>query len=804
MKNLLVFGLLALTVLPGVSQVILQGKVIHSRTSEALPFVNLSVRGTNQGTTADVEGRFNFTWAGGEADLIFSYVGFESFTYHFSPPENNFLLIRLNEKPTELHEVVIYPGENPALQIIRKVIRNKPLNDPENLSSFSYRAYNKLYLTVDGSGDSAKNKTEEKFEKFAARNYMFVNESYSERKYVKPNLTKETILANRMSGVKDPFFAVLATDFQPFSFYKEFIPVLSTNYLNPISPGSPDKYDFTISDTLYHGKDSVFVVAFEPFPGRSFDALKGQLYISTDGYAVEHVIAYPADTHALLEFRLHQKYAKTDGHWFPVQINSELRLTEYRIGNQKATYVDRSYLTDIHIGIKIPKKEFGLLNVEFDPLANRRPESFWNAHRNDSLGVKEKNTYRFYDSLGPKLKALNIVVKTLEGLAVGRFRAGSFYIPLEHLLRVNQYEGVRLGVGLQTGEKISKHFVLEGNAGYGFKDRALKYGGAFQWNAFPRKDGFLRISYKQDISEPGGSNFIRSPLAGSETLRNWMAARMDSIEQYKGEFTIRPVRFSQVSVALQRQNRNPTYDYLYTSNAFPGHQNFIVTEAIFQWRFARRENYVQIGNGKSVTSMVYPQINLYASRGMTGVWDGQYAFSKFEIKIDQQWLIRNFGKTTIQLDAGKIQGQVPYPFLFNGKGSNFSQSIFNNVLVSNYFQTMGLYEFASDQFAYLFMTHNFGRLTGTNSKLFRPELAVVHNMGVGSLKNKDFHQGVVFKTMEKGYFESGLMFSNIIRFEYLKLFYYGVGTGAFYRYGNYALPNVQDNFTFKIIFSITF
>ncbi len=117
---------------------------------------------------------------------------------------------------------------------------------------------------------------------------------------------------------------------------------------------------------------------------------------------------------------------------------------------------------------------------------------------------------------------------------------------------------------------------------------------------------------------------------------------------------------------------------------------------------------------------------------------------------------------------------------------------------------MGLYEFVSDQFAYLFLTHNFGRLTGTKGQYFRPELALVQNMGIGSLSHPEDHQGIAIKTMEKGYLESGLMINNIFRFKYLKLFYYGFGAGAFYRYGNYALPRTTDNFAFKIIATATF
>jgi hypothetical protein len=47
--------------------------------------------------------------------------------------------------------------------------------------------------------------------------------------------------------------------------------------------------------------------------------------------------------------------------------------------------------------------------------------------------------------------------------------------------------------------------------------------------------------------------------------------------------------------------------------------------------------------------------------------------------------------------------------------------------------------------------------------------------------------------MEKGYFESGLLINNLLRFQ---LFRYGLG--VLYRYGPYAFGKTIDNFAFKL------
>jgi hypothetical protein len=473
-------------------------------------------------------------------------------------------------------------------------------------------------------------------------------------------------------------------------------------------------------------------------------------------------------------------------------------------------YVSRSYISNIKINNAISKKEFGLLNVSFHPQANLRPPAFWKELRADSLNAKEKHTYQLYDSLAPKLKVMNTLFHTLEGFLEGKFKVGSFYLPVEYLMKVNAYEGTRLGMGIETGENISKHFTLGGYFGYGLNDNAAKYGAYLQTNLIPPKEGFLKFSFKQDLVEPGSANFIKSlaPSVGNESYRNWNTSRMDSVRQYKVEFTMRPSHFSQLSVFLQQQNRSSTYGYRFIAaqDATTPSKSFTVAEVGLQWRYAFKENYLQIGNGKVVTSYTYPQIDIFASKGVSEWLSGRYNFTKLEARINLQQRTRWLGTTTIQLDGGKIMGDVPYPFLFNALGSNLpGASVLNNFVIQNYFQTMGLYEFASDQFAYLFLSHNFGRFAGMKSKIFRPELVFAHNMGVGSLANKEKHIGANLSTLDKGFFESGLLLNNLIRFKYVKkMFYFGIGAGAFYRYGTYAFVNPSDNLVYKINLTVDF
>jgi hypothetical protein len=808
MKKVLLFFLFCWPVLIASGQLLIHGKVISEKNREPLAFASLVVKNNHGGTTTDIDGKFVLNLTATRNEIIISHIGFESRTIIVQQSNSN-LIIRLREKATELSEVVVRPEDNPALRIIRTAIKNKPRHDPENYSSFSYNSYNKLYSTLlDQDSSAVPDEVDSaQFRRYIRDNHLFIHESYTERKFLTPNRSKEIVLGNHLSGVKDPFFAFLATDLQPFSFYKDFIKLFNKDYISPLSPGSGNRYDFILADTLYQGSDSVYVITFEPLPGKVFDALKGQLYISTDGYAIQSVHAQPADDKVLVESLIQQKYEKTDGKWFPVQLNSELRFKQFSFRNIKLKYVSHSYITNIRINEPIDEKDFAVANVEFDPKANRQDSAFWKERRMGEFEKKEANTFHNLDSVGEKMVLFQAAFKGLEGLFVGKFRWRSFYIPIEHILQLNQYEDVRLGIGLQTGEKISKVFSLEGNVGYGFSDRALKYGGAFQINLHSRKEVALRFSYKQDLLEPGKPNFIKSAIATrtQESLRNWMTSRMDSIEQFKVSFDFRLGHASQFSVFAQQQHRNPTYTYSFVLPTETSSSTLFTTfETGFQWRFAPKETYMKIGQSQVVTTMTYPQINLALIHSIAGAMEGKYEFTKVEARIDHQFNTRGLGRTTFQLTGGVMDSNVPYPFLFNGKGSRFESSFLNNWIVNNYFQTMGLYEFASDRYAYLFINHYVGRISGNKSKYFRPELSLIHNMGVGSLDNKSYHRDIVLNTMEEGYFESGLQVVNLIRFNYLNFVYFGLGGGAFYRYGHYTFEDRSENIVAKAILTLSF
>ena len=157
--------------------------------------------------------------------------------------------------------------------------------------------------------------------RFLDKQYLFMMETVSSRKFLSPEKNKEEIIASKVSGISQPSFVVMARQFQSFSFYDNFITIANRQFLNPIATGSTDKYFFLIQDTLYtEPRDTVFIISFRPYKGRNFDGMKGVLYINSNGYAVQNVLAEAYDQkNEFLKVSIQQQYDLVEGkRWFPV------------------------------------------------------------------------------------------------------------------------------------------------------------------------------------------------------------------------------------------------------------------------------------------------------------------------------------------------------------------------------------------------------------------------------------------------------------------------------------------------------
>ncbi|MBR9846200.1 MAG: carboxypeptidase-like regulatory domain-containing protein [Algicola sp.] len=786
MKKLLI--LVVLLAFKGFSQNSRSFTVVDFETKEPIAFANIIFNDdVYSGTISDIDGVFYTPTT--VKKVTISYVGYASQTLDVSNLSSN--SIQLKKEISALDEVIITNTENPAHRIIRNAVKNKDINNPENLNSFTYQSYDKII--VDGEGMEVREDTLNEMDKFSEKSYFFITETVAKHKYLKPRLTEDSIIATRSSGFKNPRFAFLANSIQPFSFYEDYITLFETDYLNPISKGSIKTYKFRLKEEYLRGKDTIFAISFEPNENRNFEGLKGLVYINSNGYAVQSVDATTFNS-GKIEVSIQQKYTLIQKEqWFPEQLNFQISLGE-KYGTIK--YVGKSYLSDVNLNTSLTKKDFPVLPIGIQKEAINKGVDFWNTVRQDSLSVKEKRTYVVVDSIGEKFKFDKILTYTAK-LPRGLFSLKYVDIDLTKIISYNNYEGLRLGAGFYTNEDVFEHVSIGGFAGYGFQDYEWKYGGELLIDVPSRKDIKMQLKYENNLKETGSSYFNHNqPLFNPRYV---LAEQMDQIEVFSFNTKMKLFRNIDWTVGFNTTKINPLYDYSFNTNgdSIVGYTNSEINIGI---RYFVNEKLNNIFNSITRTASDDPAFNLIYSRGLSNVFGSDFSYNKIRFTLDHSFRTKGLGKTTYRLDMGYIDSSIPYGQLFTGEGSY--DDAFPYVF-HNYFQTTEPYEFLSDRYVNLFTNHNFGMLFN-NKGFFTPEIVLHNNLGIGDLSNASNHEAIRFNIKNELFLETGLELRNILKLNYLDIGYLGFGAGGFYRYGFYNLPDSGDNFVFKFAAGFTF
>jgi hypothetical protein len=796
------------------------GKVVDAKTQEPLAFVNIVINNSNYGGTSDIDGKFKLRSQDIIREIHLSYVGFKPLTYHVGTKTEN-LQLQMVRTEIELREVEILPGINPAHRIIRNAIDNRENNDPEKLNSFSYTSYEKVVFTVDSDTASAKDSiskgtrisfttgsqaaldsarkskpdsSEELMNKFFNQQYLFLMENVTKRKFLSPDRNYNQVIATRMSGFKDPIFVFLTTQIQSFSFYKPFISIFQSTYVNPIGSGGLSKYFFKLEDTTYSGHDTVYIISFRPHRGTNFDGLKGVISISNHNWAIQNVIAEPYNKSQAIQIKIQQMYELFEGdHWFPVQLNTDVTLQMLEIGKHHVIAKGRSYIRDIVLNPEMVKKEFNHLDVEVDKAATERDEKFWSEYRTDSLTTKDRKTYQVIDSIGKEAN-LDRMAKSFQTILSGRIPWKIIDFDINRILGYNTYEGLILGLGIHTNNKVSDWFKIGGFYQYSFAIVTSKYGGDVSFLLNRRNDVMIRGGYFYDLLESGGVRFFddyESILGGN--FRPLLLKKLDRTENENLSLTFRARKYWLFNIGISRSYKRSTTNDLAIpeGNATILENQFRFTELSVSLKWAYGEKFIQTIHNKISMGTKYPIVWLQYTRGLKNFMDGQFDYNRIDFKIRKTFKIKFLGKLTFQVTGGYIDNPIPACNLYYGPAS---YRVFT-VYAPYSFTTMRMNEFLSNRYASLFIYHDFGYLLYKGKKWFHPEFAIAQNIGFGWLDHPGHYTEAPGsqRSMDLGYYESGLLINNLIN-----LSLYKVGAGAFYRWGPYSMNNVGDNFSYMV------
>lgn len=793
---LLPFGLLLC--LNGFSQHIISGFVLDSATSNPLVFANVVLNDGPSGTTTDLNGFFKVQSHAAVSHISIRYIGYQMRKFPITETRDT-LTFRLPKSNTQLAEVIVFPGENPADRIIRKVVENRKENDPANLPFFSYKAYEKMVFTLDEDTLLTNKRSKEDsmvvmIRGLLEKQHIMMSENVYERKFRNGKYT-DNVEATRFSGMKNPQFAMLVGQMQSFSFYKDHFTVGEMAYLGPVSPNSWNSYFFNIEDTLMVKQDTVIIISYQPKKGKKFDALHGQLHINMSDFALMNATANVLDAQGV-EVRIQHRYEKLeDKTWFPTQLNTDFKMTGVNLGGFNIKGVGTTYNREIDLVDKVRVTDISSNTLELDPKAHQKDSVYWNSQRETPLNEKELRTYHVIDSVGKELK-LEKRLKLLIAAATGRFPIGPVELDLDRIIDYNDYEGFRLGVGLHTAPNLIKWATFGGYVAYGFKDKEVKYGGDAELILHKNLGLQLRGAYQHDVFEMGAQEFLVSDnLSLNEMYRDLVIKRMDLANSWNAGVRINPLRGWHFEAQFRHQDVESKHGYRYVpENTTDSLTRAQYAEVRVGFRFAPFEKKMRLGNREIVQDKGAVILWATATKGLKGILWSDHDYWKADVKLQGKFRIRKFGMEFWQLSAGWISSPVPYFKMYTPRSNNDGLTVFS----PNSFETMRPNEFLNQIQICLHQRHNFGSIK-TGIKWIRPEFHWANSFGIGWLTSPTRHTGLPIKDMHKGMFETGLVIEDIIKVNLL-----GIGGGVFYRYGAYAYSDQIDNLAFKLSMKIGF
>ena len=798
----------------------IKGKVLDSQSGEPLPFVNIVANKGYTGTSTDIDGRFELRSSTNIQTLTFSYMGYHKKDLTVKPTDK-FLTIKLEESSAELAEVTVIPGENPAHRIIRKAVDNRKVNNPENISAFSYKTYSKFVLSVNTDsvnssidtsftliGDDTTNTSIDssgyKLKHLMDKQHLFMMETVTQRDFLAPSRDNETVLANRTSGFKNPLFSLIATEIQSFSFYDDYIEITGNQYLNPITPGSTSRYFFIIEDTTYNSlTDSVFIISFRPRPNYGFQPLQGRIAINSSNWAIQNVIAEPYEEGGI-QVEIEQLYKRYgDRTWFPVQLNAHLKMNSFSINNAKPYGMLRTYLKDINLSPELRKKDISRADLTITELAtdSLKAEQLLDNFRVDSLDSRERETYRVVDSIG-KAENLDRNLKIMAALVSGKIPIYFVDLELDKIFGYNIHEGFRLGLGGHTNSFISEWFKIGGYFRYGTRDNTLKYGWDTKMSLNKHSNLALKGGYRFDIFESGGIDFMQKPQQGlmADNYRLIYINQFDEVTQYFMGFTYDPLAKLHAEVRFQRENRLTRGDYYFRneSGSEPVWQNgFNYSEIITSFRYSPNEKFIEgPGFGKLTFNIKYPIVYFQYTRGLDNTLGSDFAYDKLDARFEYEHKTVRVGTFSMALQGGMVLSDIPYSKLYVGSANLTNAGKAGralNLADRNSFETMYFNEFLSDRYVQVFLRQDFKSLL-FRRKNFDPHIELVTRAAWGSLEHPELHRGIAFKTLDKGYYESGIEINRLLKMAQ----FMGFGVGFYYRYGAYTKDKFMDNAAIKL------
>ena len=715
----------------------------------------------------------------------------------------------LRSKTQETQEIVVVPGVNPALRIMEQAIQNRKANHPQAHGGFIADQYSKFIFDLD---DATRRKMADtiiaptdtsnyEFKKFVDQQAFFISETKSSHYFEPPYREKEIIEAFRVSGFSDPALSSIAQGLQSFHFYEIQLEILGLKYLSPLAPGSLNRYFYSLKDTTINGSDTTFTIFFKPKKGTDFEGLTGQLYINTNGYAIEKVKAMPYNPPpSANRVAIIQEYQLIDANkWFPKQLSTEIYLPFIQLTFDSVPAVIVGKGLNVVKAVRfnpaeLDKVKFQQIAVETLPNAAKKlDDQQWDSVRVEPLSEREIMTFKQIDSLS-KAQHFDEKLKIAKVLLTGKIPLGYFQIDATRFLKYNAFERTRIGLGLETSARLSKHLTLGGQFGYGLNDARIKYGAYVNWQIGANQKLSLKGFRSLDIAEVGGPIMYQTSLFYKQDVTRYLYATNMAYQDKLGlelSARIQANKRLEFETSLQRNNYTDAYAY-----AGQTASQVLVSRLGFSWAIREKSSF--IGDVLLPKSSPYPKIQLqFEHAWYLKDWTSpDLVFNRLQINIFQLLTIPGTG--ILNWNARFAVTDRATPLLYqNAISASRTYGQWMGISVANTFETLSSTAFYHQTQLQLFARFILNSWR-TKASWNEPQLGCHYAFGWGTMSDQTVHS-TTFLTMNRGYQEAGVLLNGLYVSGQSSF-----GIGVFSSFGYYASKDWKQNIVPKFSLGYVF
>lgn len=749
------WGLLALFILAGfvqsMAQTVVKGKIVDAFSKDPLQYVSVVFKG-GRGTVTDSLGQYTLRSSGNISVILVSYVGYKTIQREIVVGKEQTIDLELETDPKAVYNVTVSTNKrakyrnknNPAVDLIRRVIDNKPLNRPEKYDYVEYDQYEKLEVSLSSVPEKLANNRMLRKYQFLFENVdstklqgktllpVYLEEKLAQKYYRKnPEKTKTIVRGEKRVNYgeyidNDGVSSYLNRLIMDIDIYDNNIPLFTYQFLSPIADLAPTFYMYYIRDTITDETGNKLIKMYFT-PRNTNDLLfRGNMYITLDGnYAVQKLdmfLSRNVNLNFVRELRVDLDFEKNpDGryHLSKSNVMAEAAVTK---GSSGGFFGERTVsFKNYKINEAKPDSVYdGPATVKLEKV-DKLPDAFWQQNRHDTLTATESKVYSNIDSL-EKMPSFRRTLAFATFLLAGYTSFGPFEMgPAAAFYGFNPVEGFKLRLGGRTTPKLSKRIYFETYGAYGFKDERWKYflSTTYSLNnksiyTFPLK--FIRASYQHDTKIPGQElqfvqedNFFLSFKRGLND--KWIYNDIFKLE-YVHEFQNR----LSYTLGFRNWRHTPAGSIVYNkfnNGVLQNVASINTSEISAQVRWAPKEQFYQGKVYRIPIINKYPIFTLRYTAGVKGLFNSEYNYQNINLRVEKRVFMSQLGYSDMVLEGGYTFGSAPYPLLtIHRANQTYAYQL-------NSYNLMNFQEFVSDQFAALSIDHHFNGLIFNRIPLLR-------------------------------------------------------------------------------------